>query len=275
MSQARARRTRGNTQRGRLARLDAWLTATGGDLLTRQDGPWAGAAVVDVGIGAYPHTTAELADAVQSLDPTVPVIGVDIAPRRVAYAQRTAGRPGLSFREGGFDLPLKPGESVRVVRAMNLLRQYRPAHVADAHARLARPLLPGGLLVEGSSDGPGHILAAHLLRRTGDGLVREGLWLSTDGHLGFAPAIFLGRLPRDLRRTCLPGTALHAFFEAWTAAWSEVRSAHRDHPFGALCASIAGLAEVRDDVDGTRASQGDLVWRPAGGIPVAPSDPTA
>jgi hypothetical protein len=47
------------------------------------------------------------------------------------------------FRLGGFNLPLKEGEHVRLIRAFNVLRQYEEQDFAPACERLAQYVLPG------------------------------------------------------------------------------------------------------------------------------------
>lgn len=266
MTRARSRATRGRTRPGRLARLDAWLVDQERWLLGRTDGPWAHAVAVDVGLGSDPVTSVQAAVAWRTCHPGLPVIAVDVDVHRVAHAATVAGDV-LDVRRGGFDLPLQPDEPARLVRAMNLLRPYRARAVPDAHRRLATALLPGGLLIDGTSDTDGHLLAAHLLRRTDAGLHREGLLLSTDLTRGFAPIAFRDVLPRDLRRRVVPGEAIHQLIADWTAAWTTVRDAGARTPVEAWRASTAALAAVRGDVDLSRAEVGDLVWRPPGGVP--------
>ena len=40
------------------------------------------------------------------------------------------------MKMSGFNLPLRPGESVRLIRAFNVLRQYQERDFAPAYARL-------------------------------------------------------------------------------------------------------------------------------------------
>ena len=110
-------------------------------------------------------------------------------------------RPSLSpiehteFRLGGFNLPLalsaagRP-ETVRAIRAFNVLRQYAEDEVAGAYAELARHVLPGGLLVEGTSDPYGRIWVANVMRRTTAADTEAAAWqaealvFSTNFRLG-------------------------------------------------------------------------------------------
>ena len=113
---------------------------------------------------------------------------------------------------------------------MNILRQYRPEDVETAHAELGRALLPGGLVVEGSTDTRGGITVAYLLRRTPEGLAREALLFHTDFHQGFAPLLFRDWLPRDLRRRVQPEEPIHDFFAAWTEPGTRRGSTARGSP---------------------------------------------
>jgi hypothetical protein len=263
-------KTRGRTSPGRLRALDAYLCHRERGLLERQDGPWARAVFADVGFGEHPWTTLESAAAFRALHPALPVIGVELDAARALAAQAHADAH-THFREGGFELPLGPDEPARLIRAMNLLRQGPPERVPKVHRTLGRYLLPSGLLVEGSADGSGAVLTAHLLRRgpQGDTPFREALLFHTDFRLGFAPLQFRDWLPRDLRRRVRPGEPLHAFLSEWGAAWQDARAAGHTAPPEAFSESVLRLATRTGGVD-TEAwllSRGYLLWRPEGGIP--------
>ena len=56
------------------------------------------------------------------------------------------------FRLGGFNLPLRlradgSQETVRVIRAFNVLRQYKESELAGAWEAMGKSLLPGGYLL--------------------------------------------------------------------------------------------------------------------------------
>src|SRR3954471_23009823 len=117
--------TRGTTAPNRLRRVDRWLTATYAGLLRAADDPL----VVDLGYGASPVTTVELADRLRVVRPDVQIVGVEIDPDRVAAAAGLRAPPYLDFRRGGFELAgLRP----LVVRAFNVLRQYDESAAAAA-----------------------------------------------------------------------------------------------------------------------------------------------
>jgi hypothetical protein len=217
--------------------VDAFLALYDPMLLRREDGQCAGAYFVDLGYGAEPVTTLESAERFRRLNPQLPVLGVEIDPARVAAAQPYAGEL-TRFRLGGFNLPLErqadgTPERVRLIRAFNVLRQYEEADVAGAWSLMARDLLPGGLLVEGTSEPTGRLWVAHLLRKPGAAhglgnrtpagpetapLWQEGLVFSTSFRLGFDPAAFQAVLPKSLIHRVAPGEPIYDFFQAWKQA---------------------------------------------------------
>jgi hypothetical protein len=211
--------TRGKTAPNRLRRVDTWLMMYDPGLLRRTDGDFARAWYVDLGYGAEAFTTLESAARLRRLNPQLPVLGVEIDPERVANALPYAGQL-TQFRLGGFNLPLQPGESVRAIRAFNVLRQYDESQVADANLTLMRQVLPGGLLIEGTSDPFGRVWVANLLRKksAGDEFTVEGLLFSTNFQNGFEPAMFQPVLPKNFIHRMLPGEKIFDFIEAWKQA---------------------------------------------------------
>lgn len=222
-------RLRGRTRPGRLALLDALLCQRERALLCRTDGPYAHAVYVDVGLGDQPDTTFESARSFRALAPGLRSIGVDIDPVRVQRGQQQQELQ-VELRQGGFDLPLMASEPVRLVRAMNVLRNYPEAQVPEIHAQLCERLLPGGLLVEGSSSRRAGNLCAHLIRREHAGMRREALCFASDFREGFAPRMFRDCLPRDLRRHVRNGEAIGQLLGAWQAAFEHVRTQGRRTP---------------------------------------------
>ena len=262
------RRTRGRTSRSRLRALDAYLYQYERPLLKRQEGAWREAAFLDVGFGEHPWTTLESAALFRELYPRLPVIGVEADAGRASAAARHE-EPLTRFVHGGFDWASSAGQPARLVRAMNILRQYHAEDVEAAHAELGRALLPGGLGVEGSTDVQGGITVAHLLRRTPEGLSREALLFHTDFHQGFAPLLFRDWLPRDLRRRVHPDEPLHAFFTAWTEAWRKARELGAWEPRSAFQQSALHLAAASLPVstDAWLLERGYLRWQPPEGVP--------
>lgn len=215
--------TRGKTARNRLRRVDNFVCLYDPALLQRETGAFANALFVDLGYGAEPFTTLESADRLRRLNVTLPVLGVEIDAERVATALPYADAQ-THFRLGGFNLPLQPGERVRLIRAFNVLRQYEERAVADAYALFARQLLPGGLLIEGTSDPFGRIWVAHVLRKgEADALTYEALVFSTNFRTGFDPSDFQAILPKNLIHQVIPGTPIYQFFAGWQrATWETI-----------------------------------------------------
>lgn len=179
-------------------------------------------AVVDLGFGRLPLTTLEMARRMRELNPTLPILGIEIDPERVAAAQAYAS-PGISFARGGFNIPLG-GHRARLIRAMNVLRQYPEAEALPAHQQLIDQLIDGGLLVEGTSSPFGRRIVINLIRRLPSGAPHlEGLLFSTNFKEGFTPELFPPVLPKQLIHRHVPGEEIFAFFECWRAAASRTR----------------------------------------------------
>lgn len=220
-SQQVTRPVRARTRPGRLAAVDAWLTASEPALIR------PGARVVDFGFGETPVTTLEWA---QTLPDEVTVVAVEQDAGRVEAARETAaGR--LQLVHGGFEA-LAALAPVTVVRAMNVLRAYPADQIDAAHAALGAPVCDRGIVIEGSTDTAGDVTVAYVLRKHGMALVREALLFHTTFARGFSPWLFRDSLPRDLRRSVKPGSAIFAFLSTWHAAFEatsgpiETRFAH-------------------------------------------------
>jgi hypothetical protein len=210
--------TRGKTARNRLRRVDIFTLLYAPDLI-RQPVPDASRAFfVDLGYGAEAFTTLESAERFRVLNPDLDVLGVEIDKERVAAALPFCG-PRTHFRLGGFNVPLETGETVRLMRAFNVLRQYDEAQVAAAHAEMGRRLMPGGLILEGTSDPYGRVWVSNLLRKQADGsLFLEGLVFGTNFRWGFEPGIFQPVLPKNFIHRMQPGEPIFQFMEDWKAA---------------------------------------------------------
>ncbi|HWQ03729.1 MAG TPA: hypothetical protein VN452_00060 [Longilinea sp.] len=210
--------TRGKTARNRLRRVDNFLCLYDPGLLRKPDNLGEVSYYVDLGYGDEPFTTLESAKRLRRLNSALPVLGVEIDPERVERALPFADNL-TSFRLGGFNLPLKTGESARLIRAFNVLRQYEENEVQESLLVLGEALIPGGLIIEGTSDPFGRIWVANLLRKRSDGeLWVEGLLFSTNFRWGFEPAIFQPRLPKNFIHRMLPGETIAAFMTAWKQA---------------------------------------------------------
>ncbi|MGM0557067.1 MAG: methylase, partial [Myxococcota bacterium] len=234
--------TRGKTQPERLALLDRYLILREWQLLERGEG-----VVVDVGFGEHAYTTAEMARRFRQLNTGLEIIGVEADPHRVDRARDAY--PDIDFVTGGFPLSASVGRPARLVRAMNVLREYHPSTALDAYDDWAEPLTSGGLLLAGSSDKFGDTMTALVMRKTDERVIRESLLFSTTLEQGFGPWMFRDWLPRDLRRSAGEGDAVFKLLEQWHAAFEEARAAGHQAPKLLFCNAGERLAAQRDDVD--------------------------
>lgn len=258
--------TRGKTTRNRLRRVDTFLLMYDRPLLQRHDGPFIHAFFVDLGFGAEPITTQESAFRLRRANPALPVLGVEIDPERVARALPLTDERTF-FRVGGFNLPLVEGETARIIRAFNVLRQYEESEVEGAWQTMGRCLLLGGLLLEGTSDPYGRVWVANVLRRAATSLIYEGLLFSTNFRGGFSPSIFQPVLPKNCIHRMVPGEKIHDFIQAWDRAALETIG-HKDS--GArqwFAASAHALAARGVAVLSNRRflRQGYLMWKDSPG----------
>ncbi|MFI6639642.1 class I SAM-dependent methyltransferase [Streptomyces sp. NPDC050504] len=223
--------TRGTTNPNRLRRMDRWIAAVHGPALRRCAAP---PLAVDLGYGAAPWTAVELLTRLRAgADPRTEVTGIEIEPARVAAA-KPYERDGLTFRHGGFELPLD--RPPLLIRAANVLRQYDEERVPEVWARLCRALAPGGLLVEGTCDEIG----------------RRHVWVALDGEgprtVTFAtrlgsldrPSDLAERLPKALIHRNVPGEPVHAFLRDFDRAWAAAA------PYASLGARQRWLRTARD-----------------------------
>lgn len=202
--------TRGTTHTQRMRRVDRWLLDTRASLL-RHGSPL----IVDLGFGASPATPVELFERARALNPRAQLLGLEIEPERVASAQAAVSRDGLSFALGGFEVPAPRPPSV--IRAFNVLRQYKEEDVEAIWARLRGPLALGGIVVEGTCDELGRRAAWVTLDRRGP----HTLTLATRLAGLERPSELAERLPKALIHHHVPGEAIHAFLAAADAAWAE------------------------------------------------------
>jgi hypothetical protein len=209
--------TRGKTAPNRLRKTDTFLALAHTELVRHMPG-W----YVDLGYGFYPVTSVETLRRLRRLNPDLQVLGVEIDPQRVADATQYV-EPGLSFRLGGFVLPLGTGERASVIRAFNVLRQYDEAAVAEALKALGAALTERGLLLEGTSDPLGRLLAFNVFEKDGGALRRTALVLAPALRREFQPRQFQAVLPKNFIHHAEPGGPIDQFFAAWHAAWQYAR----------------------------------------------------
>lgn len=216
--------TRGKTASNRLRRVDNFILLYEPSLLTRTDDLFADSMFVDLGYGFDPRTTLESAERFRRVNQNLKILGVEIDKERVEAAIPHADEKTY-FRLGGFNLPLQAGEHVRLLRAFNVLRQYEEKEFTPAYETLAQYILPGGLMIEGTSNPFGSIWCANLVRVGNQGQWKiEALVFSTNFRLGFEPAEFQTLLPKNLIHHVVPGELIHGFFEAWKQSAKETAS---------------------------------------------------
>jgi hypothetical protein len=205
---AEGRITRGTTGVNRLRRVDRYIATL--PVLRRAADPL----VVDLGYGASATTSLELQSRLAKVRPDVEVVGIEIDPERVARASEDA-RPGVSFRLGGFEVPLPARRQATVIRALNVLRQYDESEVAGAWARMLARLQPGGILVEGTCNEVGRVCCWITLAAVGPQSLTVSLRL--DGL--DKPSIVAERLPKALIHRNVPGERIHEFLAALDRHW--------------------------------------------------------
>lgn len=254
--------TRGKTASNRLRRVDNFILLYEPSLLTRTDGLFADSLFVDLGYGFDPRTTLESAERFRRLNPDLRILGVEIDKERVEAAQPFADEKTF-FRLGGFNLPLLGGERVRLIRAFNVLRQYEESEFAPAYERLAEYVLPGGLMVEGTSNPYGSISVANVARReAGVGWRFEALVFSTNFRMGFDITDFQAVLPKNLIHHVTPGEEIHDFVEAWKRSAAETSAAKAFGLKQWFAASVESLASKGFKIDLRRKwlTKGWLIW---------------
>jgi hypothetical protein len=240
--------TRGTTNPNRLRRMDRWIVSAHGAALRRADDPVA----VDLGYGAAPWTAVELLHRLRTIRADAAVVGVEIDPARVEAA-RPHARPGLTFAHGGFETPLPDGRRPVLIRAANVLRQYREDQVAAVWTRLtARLAVPDGLLVEGTCDEVGR---RHVWVALGPEGPRTVTFAARLGSLR-RPSDLAERLPKALIHRNVPGEPVHVFLTDFDRAWA---AASPLAPLGARqrwAHSVRALAER-----GWPVTDGPARWR--------------
>lgn len=202
--------TRGTTGYNRLRRSDRWLVHSPRVRALLRDA--AEPLVVDLGYGALPVTTVELASRLRTVRADVRVVGLEIHPERVRLARELAGDI-VEFGLGGFELA---GHTPVLVRAFNVLRQYDVADVPAAWAEMTGRLAPGGLLVDGTCDELGRRCCWVLLDAAGP----VSLTLSCDPFAIERPSDLAERLPKVLIHQNVPGQPIHRLLQAADRAWA-------------------------------------------------------
>jgi hypothetical protein len=255
--------TRGKTAANRLRRVDNFILLYEPSLLTRTDGLISESMFVDLGYGFDARTTLESAARFRRVNPDLKILGVEIDKERVDNALPFADDKTF-FRLGGFNLPMRDGETVRLLRAFNVLRQYEEKDFAPAYERLAHYVLPGGLMIEGTSNPFGSIWSANLARRMENGSWRmEALVFSTNFRLGFDVEEFQTILPKNLIHHVVKGEPIYDFFEAWKQSAAETAAMKTYGAKQWFVAAGERLAERGYAIESQRKwlSKGYLVWK--------------
>ena len=244
--------TRGTTNPNRLRRCDRWLVATQRARLTGRD-----STVVDLGFGASPVTTLELAQRLREAGLRCRVVGLEIDPERVAHARqvlRSAGdlRSGVEFGYGGFEIPLPADTRLGVVRAFNVLRQYPETEVPGVWQAMASRLAPDGILIDGTCDELGRRMTWVLLDRSGP----VSLTISVALPAIDTPSDVAERLPKALIHRNVAGERVHALLRDWDTTW---RNAAPLASFGRRQRFVASVRGLRDL--GWPVKSGPARWR--------------
>ncbi|MGZ6780839.1 MAG: class I SAM-dependent methyltransferase [Mycobacterium sp.] len=200
--------TRGTTGHNRLRRCDRWLVHSPRVRTALQSA--AEPLVVDLGYGALPVTTLELASRLHTVRTDVRVIGLEIDPQRIVPPQA-----GVEFAVGGFELA---GHRPVLVRAFNVLRQYAEDAVEQAWALMRARLAPGGLIVDGTCDELGRRCGWVLL----DGQGPVSLTLACDPFAIDRPSDLAERLPKVLIHHNVSGQPINTLLADADRAWASV-----------------------------------------------------
>ena len=237
--------TRGTTGTNRLRRADRWLSRHPRFRAMRDP------LVVDLGYGALPHTTLELADRLASVQPGLRVIGVEIDPERVAGAQASA-TDRVSFIRGGFEIPLPQNRTADVIRAFNVLRQYDEPEVDDIWARVQTRLSPNGIFLDGTCDEIGRVATWVSLGVRGPESFTVALRLAELE----SPSIAAERLVKVLIHRNVDGEPIHRFLADLDRHWAVSAPLQVYSPSQRWIATVRAMKESGWPVQGTAAA-----WR--------------
>ncbi len=263
--------TRGKTAPNRLRRADHFLAAYDPALIQRTDEAFEDALYVDLGYGSRPDTSLESVKRLRQLNPDLAMLGVEIKSERVERAKPFEDSQTF-FRLGDFQLPLVSRsdgslETVRLIRAFNVLRQYEEQEAWPAICQLTDQLLPGGLLMDGTSDPYGRVWTASMIRLPENAdqpqVKLEALVLGGNLNVSFDPEAFQTRLPKSFIHRVVESDPVHRFMEDFKASARDTRSSEVWGPRAWFTA--AGGALMSRGYDIARPDrwlrQGWLVWQ--------------
>jgi hypothetical protein len=222
--------TRGTTAPNRLRRVDRWIVAELGPSLAADPDPL----VVDLGFGASPVTTVELFRRLRPDVPELRLVGLENDPERVVHAEPAAEPPALTFALGGFELA---GHRPRLVRAMNVLRQYDERAVPAAWQHMSAG---NALVVEGTCDEIGRRACWFLLS------AGRPVSLTLSAHLASLgrPSDLAERLPKALIAHNVPGSPIHDLLADLDAGWASAAGAGVFGPRQRWLATVSALRQA-------------------------------
>ncbi|MEP6896358.1 MAG: hypothetical protein ABI986_12185, partial [Chloroflexota bacterium] len=141
--------------------------------------------------------------------------------------------------------------------------QYEEKDFAPAYERLAQYVLPGGLMIEGTSNPFGSIWCANVARKLESGKWgMEALVFSTNFRLGFDVEEFQTILPKNLIHHVVPGEEIYDFFEAWKRSAKETAAMKTYGAKQWFVASAESLAQkgYKINLQKKFLARGYLVW---------------
>jgi len=205
--------TRGTTNPNRLRRVDSWIAWRYGQSLRRLAAP----IIVDLGYGALPITTLELAHRIRKVAPNAQIIGLEIDPERVASAKPFES-DAVQFARGGFELA--GIDKPFLVRTLNVLRQYRESDVEGAWAEMLKRIDLQGAILDGTCDELGR--RATWLEVTQSG--PQSLTLAARLTDLEDPIEIAERLPKALIHRNVAGQATFDYFRDLQRCWQGAAS---------------------------------------------------
>ena len=173
---------------------------------------------VDVGFGENPITTIESHKRLKNINPGIKVIGVEIDNKRLQTA-KPYEQTGVEFRLGGFNLPLHKEEKANIIRCYNVLRQYSESDFQTSIIILSNYLINGGVLLEGTSDQFGRLVAFNIFHKRENEIYHEYLVFGTNFNSNLYPRDFQSVLPRNFIQHVTPDNWLYRFFDDWMKSY--------------------------------------------------------
>lgn len=212
--------TRGKTALNRLRQVDVYMALAWARVLSSGK-----PLVVDVGYGAHVWTALEMRDRWYTINPAIRLLGIEIDPIRVQNALPYVQPPQVDFRLGGFNLKAILGdEQATIIRAYNVLRQYDEADVKHALTEMSAGLCDGGLLIEGTSNPSGRVVAFDVYQKQADSLIHRALVFGSNLRHADSVTDFLAILPKRLIHHAYDD-GVSAFFRHWGRCFALARGA--------------------------------------------------